>query len=90
MGILQVDVHNAFNSMQRAAILDFVATTFPTAFPWAAWSLKNDGSLLTGASVLHSTTGVQQGDPLGPFLFSCGLHSVIRELKDVHPNCYGM
>ena len=41
--------------------------------------------LLNNAS-LKSESGVQQGDPLGPFLFSLTLWPVIEKLGDAVPN----
>ena len=35
--------------------------------------------LLTAKTTMLSTTGVQQGDPLGPLFFAAGLHGVLLE-----------
>ena len=80
-GILQIDVSNAFNCISRTAILDRVWADFPTIGKWAEFSLCHAGLLLTASSSVTSTNGVQQGDPLGPFLFSLGIHRIITQLK---------
>ena len=33
-----------------------------------------------GDRLLASATGVQQGDPIGPLLFSCAIHPLVRRL----------
>ena len=81
-GILQIDVANAFNCISRQEILTNVRLQFPMLQRWAHWSLGHSGTLLTETERLASTSGVQQGDPLGPFLFSTGIHRVITELRE--------
>ena len=80
-GILQIDVSNAFNTISRAAILDSVWADFPSIGKWVEFSLCHSGFSLTNTCVIKSTNGVQQGDPLGPFLFSAGIHRSISHLK---------
>ena len=45
------------------------------------YSLCHTGFLLTDSCTILSTNGVQQGDPLGPFLFAAGIHRIISRLK---------
>jgi len=65
--LLQVDLKNAFNSIHRPAILEALLTWVRQAFQPAP--------LLVGREVVWSTWGVQQGDPLGPFLFAAGIQA---------------
>ena len=80
VGILQIDISNAFNTIRRETILNSVYSEFPQISRWAQWSLCHAGALLVEDTTLKSTTGVQQGDPMGPFLFAAGLQSVIAPL----------
>ncbi len=87
-GILLLGLANAFNSISRTPIIDFVARKFPEARPWTQWSLCRAAPLLTNRAVLSSQTGVQQGDPLGPFLFACGIHDTIQGVQAEHGDSY--
>jgi len=35
--------------------------------------------------VFHSTSGVQQGDPLGPLYFCCALASLVTKIEQLKP-----
>ena len=83
-GIVQIDVTNAFPTIKREEILSNVWPDFPILGKWAEFWLCNPGPLLTEDDTVLSTRGVQQGDPLGPFLFSVGIQRVIRQLQVKH------
>ena len=38
-------------------------------------------SLRFGGEIIESNEGVQQGDPLGPFLFSFGIQDLIKNVR---------
>ena len=40
-----------------------------------------NSNLMFGEVVLKSCEGVQQGDPLGPFLFSLGIQDIVKNMK---------
>ena len=46
MGLLQLDLKNAFNSVFRAAVLRQVQKQAPQMFPWAKWSLAGKNLLV--------------------------------------------
>ena len=76
-GLLQLDLSNAFNTVSRQAILRQIQRTVPSLLPWARWS---QSLLFCRDQVLRSKSGVHQGSPLGPLMFSLALHDVITKL----------
>ena len=94
--ILKVDMHNAFNLVSRQAVVDLCAAHFPELFPyvscysnhqhlWHLWHILGE---------LVSASGVQQGDPLDPLLFSLVLHATVQAIAadpqctDLTSNCW--
>lgn len=77
--MLLVDLANAFNSVKRQKILEAVIRRAPHLYPWVAASLQ-PSRLLCGSSVILSTEGCQQGDPLGPLLFALAIQDCIEAL----------
>ena len=73
--ICKIDLTNAFNMVTRQALLEECAAHFPELFPWVSWCYGQHPTLWHPMGVLSSELGVQQGDPLGPLLFSLVLHS---------------
>src|SRR5205085_747225 len=76
---------NAFNCVSRQAFLDEVATRFPSLFPFVSLCYGASSVLLFGDRRLASTSGVQQGDPLGPLLFCLAIHPVLRRISEECP-----
>src|ERR1700751_2210989 len=35
--------------------------------------------------IIESESGVQQGDPLGPLYFCCGILALVNEIEALHP-----
>ena len=75
---LKVDFHNAFNTVDRAALLRQVRLHLPGLAPWAEWCYSRHSRLLFHGDVLTSDAGVQQGDPLGPLLFALALQPAMQ------------
>jgi len=78
--LLKVDFENAFNMVQRKAFIDVVRESFPSIFEWVQWCYGGPSHLFYGDSLISSAAGVQQGDPLGPFLFCLALDKLVKTI----------
>ena len=81
--VMTIDFHNAFNSLDRNALLAACRRDFPTLAAWASWCYSVPPRLLYNERVVNSTAGVQQGDNLGPLLFATTIHSLLGELRAI-------
>src|SRR6185436_3086291 len=64
--------------IRHDVILETSQAYLPMLFPFVHASYAQHSALLFHSSVVSSQEGVQQGDPLGPILFSLAIHSVIE------------
>ena len=76
--MLKVDFKNAFNECDRDTFLSHLKLELPELFSWVQWCYSNPPQLRFGQHALHSTSGVQQGDPLGPLLFALTLSELLK------------
>jgi hypothetical protein len=81
MIIAQVDLKNAFNSFSRDVIFQAVKQQIPGILPWVTYCYGSHARLYVGDEQLSSERGVQQGDPLGPFLFALVIQPIIDEVE---------
>ncbi|KAA8490232.1 Retrotransposable element [Porphyridium purpureum] len=79
--VLLVDIANAFNCVDRPTLMRIVQGRFPALWPLVRSTYAHPAPLRVGAHVLASACGVQQGDPLGPLLFSLVLHKVLADTE---------
>ena len=77
-GVLQIDLSNAFNAVDRSAVLRGVSSFCPHLLPWAIMSLQRPATLYSPFGELLSAQGVQQGSPLGPLFFTVAIQSIIK------------
>ena len=80
--VFKVDFKNAFNLVSRGAVLQECAKHFPDLLP-VAWCYGYHPFLCHPMGQLTSQSCVQQGDPLGPFLFSLVLHKIAGAIKRI-------
>ena len=79
--VLQVDLINAFNLADRDAGFAEVERLFPDCFQWIQTSYGVEAELMFGDTVILSSKGFQQGDPLASLLFSLVLHPIIERIQ---------
>ena len=68
--LVKLDFSNAFNSIRRDIMLKTVAAELPELYKFCHLSYGSTTTLKFGGDLICSEEGVQQGDPLGPLLFS--------------------
>lgn len=87
LAVLKIDFHNAFNNVSRDVILEQCQECLPELVPWVQWCYGSPSLLFYSSSLtLKSSTGVQQGDPLGPLLFCLALRPLIDHIREAGGN----
>lgn len=78
--LLKIDFENAFNSVERDAMLKEIKEKTPSiyAFMWQCYSAPS--LLFFGNETISSQVGAQQGDPCGLMAFSLSLQPIIEDL----------
>ena len=85
---LKLDMTNAFNECSRTSFLSRCHSDLPELFAWVQWCYCCAGELSFGPHRILSTTGVQQGDPLGPLLFSLVLLDFLSHCQASDGLCF--
>jgi hypothetical protein len=83
--IVKIDVKNAFNTVDRSAMLEAACRHCPAICGYAFAAYSSPSTLaVAGGGFVESASGVQQGDPLGPLLFSLALLDATIKAKAEH------
>ncbi len=87
-GILQLDFKNAFNKVSRAKIIEIVKNNYPKFYHFVSLCYCHSPFLFINnwETPIRSENGVQQGDPLGPLLFSLVANVLIKKIQDNFPD----
>ncbi len=88
IALLKLDFCNAFNLINRDAIMRTVRVHFPELYGYVhtCYAREEDPFLWCGELLLRSRTGCQQGDPLGPLLFSLVLYDLLSTAPPLPPS----
>jgi len=78
--LLKLDFRNAFNTLRRDKMLESVKDHVPELFSFIHAAYGEPSLLFCGQRTLLSAEGVQQGDPLGPFLFCLTIQPLVLKL----------
>ena len=79
--VVQIDLQNAFNTLDRTATLETTRARLPSLSPFAEWVYGAPSRLLYNGHVIMSTRGTQQGCPIGGILFAIGISPMVDELQ---------
>ena len=84
--ILQVDLINAFNRADRVSAFREMEKLFPECLSWVLTCYGVEAELVFGETVIPSSVGFHQGDPLASLLFSINLQPVVDMIKQEVPD----
>ena len=70
LDLLKVYMKNAFNECDHSAFFSHGSEDFPEISAWVKWCHSQLAELHFGSRQVSASSGVQQGDSLGPLLFS--------------------
>ena len=79
--MLKLDFQNAFNTLRRDKMLEAVRESAPSLYPFIHSAYEKPSTLFCGDCTIQSSEGVQQGDPLGPFLFCLTIHPMVMSVQ---------
>ncbi|XP_029654886.1 uncharacterized protein LOC115228448 [Octopus sinensis] len=79
--LAKLDMKNAFNCIDRSCFLKECSKHNIPLLPMASMCYGSTPELMIDGHTILSSSGVQQGDPLGPLLFSMGVNPTAHAVK---------
>ena len=81
---VQIDIANAFNTLDRTHMLNAVATRAPSLLPFATYMYAQPSTLYIsgaheGTEPIMSCQGVRQGDPCAPLFFALAIQDDLQQ-----------
>ena len=77
-GILLIDAHNAFNSLNRRAAMWNVRVLCPALGPVVVNTYRSNIHLFVGGETILSVEGTTQGDPLAMAIYAIAITALVR------------
>ena len=84
----KIDVKNSFNTVNRSNVLTEIHNRCPEIFKIALQSYGSSSPLFYGTTQISSSTGVQQGDPLGPIGFALAVDRFAQQVAGCELNIW--
>lgn len=81
--LVKLDFSNAFNCLHRSDMLLSVQQHLPEIYAFCYAAYSHPTQLFHGQYLIMSEEGPQQGDPLGPLLFSMTIEPLLTSLTSV-------
>ena len=79
--MLKLNFQNAFNTLRRDKMLNTVRESAPSLYSFIHSAYEKPSTLFCGDCTIQSSEGIQQGDPLGPFLFCLTIHPMVKSVE---------
>ncbi|CAK9298689.1 unnamed protein product [Gordionus sp. m RMFG-2023] len=80
--LAEIDFSNAFNSLRCRAFLNPNLTLYPRYSQFIFDYYASPSHLQFRDRLISSSDRIQQGDPLGSFLFCLGINSIIQGISE--------
>ncbi|KAL0207538.1 hypothetical protein P9112_012166 [Eukaryota sp. TZLM1-RC] len=83
---MTLDFSNVSNSLSRCSIHGASLQYPPELMPYFQSTYSTNSNLHFANSILSSSSGVKQGDPLGPLLFCLTIHPILLQIQEMFPS----
>ena len=86
--IVKLDMMNAFNSVRRDHVMQTCMNRTPEIAKLSFLAYSKPSSVIASGHSITSSTGVQQGDPIGPLLFAFAVDQIASGIESELPVWY--